>query len=338
MSTYRGSGVDIDAGNALARRLGPLAKSTLRPEVVSGIGGFAGVSALPAGLSDPLLVSSTDGVGTKLKVAFATGRHGSIGIDLVAMGVNDVLTVGAEPLLFLDYFATGTLDVAQAEQVIGGVVEGCRQAGCTLIGGETAEMPGMYPPGEYDLAGFSVGVVERRRLIDGTKCVAGDAVIALPSSGLHSNGYSLARRVLLEHHALDDRVPELDRSLADELLTPTKIYVAATRRLLGQASVHALAHITGGGLIDNPPRVVPAHLAFRLHERAWRVPAVMQLIAREGQVSPEEMRRTFNMGLGLLIVLPASEADAALSLLSDEGALCVGEIIPRQDEPVELVA
>jgi len=336
-TTYRDAGVDIDAGNLLARRLGPLARATMRPEVVSGIGGFAGLCALPAGLREPLLVSSTDGVGTKLKVAFATGKHGTIGIDLVAMGVNDVLTVGAEPLFFLDYFATGKLDVTQAEEVVAGVVEGCRQAGCTLIGGETAEMPGMYAPGEYDLAGFAVGVVERSRVIDGSRVRAGDAVVALPSSGLHSNGYSLARRVL-ERFRMDEVLPELGRPLGEELLRPTRIYVAAVRRLLAaHPEVRALAHITGGGLIDNPPRVVPRDLAFRLRTATWSVPPIMELIGRVGNVPEEELRRTFNMGLGLLIVLPAAEADAACGVLRDEEATIVGEIVPRTSDPVEFV-
>jgi len=336
VSSYREAGVDIDAGNELARRLGPLARGTLRPEILSGIGGFAGVCSLPAGLREPLLVSSTDGVGTKLRIAFATGQHGTIGIDLVAMGVNDVLTVGAEPLFFLDYFATGKLDVALAETVIAGVALGCRQAGCTLIGGETAEMPDMYPPGEYDLAGFAVGVVEKARLIDRTRAAAGDVVVGVPSSGLHSNGYSLARRVLLAGHRLDEQLPDLGRTLGEELLQPTRIYVAAVKRLLAEVDAHALAHITGGGLIDNPPRVIPKQLAFRLRTSSWQVPPVMERIAREGKVALEELRRTFNMGLGLLAVVPAAQADHAVRLLA-EGARIVGEIIPRTGEPVEFV-
>jgi phosphoribosylformylglycinamidine cyclo-ligase len=340
--TYRGAGVDIDAGNELARRLGPLAKGTLRPEVVSGIGGFAGLCRLPGHLeragARPLLVASTDGVGTKLKVAFATGRHNSVGIDLVAMGVNDILTVGAEPLFFLDYFATGKLDVAQAECVIAGIVEGCRQAGCTLLGGETAEMPGMYGDGEYDLAGFAVGVVAEQELCDGSRVSAGDRVLAFPSSGLHSNGYSLARKVLLREGVdLQAPHPALGRSLADELLTPTTIYVRAVARLRRAAEVRALAHITGGGLIDNPPRVIPEALAFRLERSRWRVPAVMALIAREGGVPDAEMLRTFNMGLGLLAVVPAAAAGAALAACAEDGLLEVGEIVRRTGEPVELV-
>jgi len=257
----------------------------------------------------------------------------------VAMGVNDVLTVGAEPLFFLDYFATGRLDVEQAEGVVAGIVEGCRQAGCTLLGGETAEMPGMYPEGEYDLAGFAVGVVDRARLIDGSRVEAGDAVIGLPSTGLHSNGYSLARRVLLEGCSdLDAVVPELGRSLADELLEPTKIYVAAARRLLAEVEVRAMAHITGGGLIENPPRVIPEELAFRLHTDRWAVPRVMQLIAKLGQIGETEMRRTFNMGIGLLLVVPAEQAARACGLLAGEEAILIGEIVRRSGEAVEFVA
>jgi phosphoribosylformylglycinamidine cyclo-ligase len=350
--SYRDAGVDIEAGNLLAKRLGPLARGTLRPEILSGIGGFAGVCRLPSGLREPLLVSSTDGVGTKLKVAFATGRHGSVGIDLVAMGVNDVLTVGADPLFFLDYFATGKLDVELAEEVVSGVVEGCKQAGCALIGGETAEMPDMYPAGEYDLAGFAVGAVEREKLIDGKRCAAGDVVIGLPSTGLHSNGYSLARRVLLARHRLDEVLPDVGRSLADELLEPTRIYVKPVLRLLEKVEVRALAHITGGGLIDNPPRVVPEGLAFRFQPALWTVPPIMQRIAKEGAVPELEMRRTFNMGLGLLVIVPSASADAALELLVDEGGpppgtqssdplgrgpRRVGELVSRRLDPVEFV-
>jgi phosphoribosylformylglycinamidine cyclo-ligase len=337
MVLYKDSGVDIDAGNEFARRLGPLARATMRPEILSGIGGFAGVARLPSGLREPLLVSSTDGVGTKLKVAFAAGRHGTVGIDLVAMGVNDVLTVGAEPLLFLDYFATGRLDTQVAESVVCGIVDGCRQAGCTLIGGETAEMPDMYPPGEYDLAGFAVGVVERERLVDGSRAAAGDAVIGLPSSGLHSNGYSLARKVLLANHPLDEVLPDLGITLGEELLAPTAIYVKPVLRLLKYVEVHALAHITGGGLVDNPPRAIPPNLAFRLRTSRWAVPPIMERIAAEGGVPDLEMRRTFNMGLGMLAVVPAVSAGLALETLGIAGACVVGTLVGRRDEAVEFV-
>jgi phosphoribosylformylglycinamidine cyclo-ligase len=336
MASYKDAGVDIEAGNGFAKRLVPLARATLRPEILSGIGGFAAVSRLPSGLREPLIVSSTDGVGTKLKVAFATGRHGTIGIDLVAMCVNDVITAGAEPLFLLDYFATSELNAETAETVVSGIAEGCRQAGCALIGGETAEMPGMYPPGEYDLAGFSVGVVERDRLIDGSRAVAGDMVLGIPSSGLHSNGYSLAR-CALGGHRFDDILPDIGRTLGEELLEPTRIYVDPVKRLLGGVDVLALAHITGGGLIDNPPRVVPGDLAFRLYTSSWSVPAIMSRIAFEGKVEPMEMMRTFNMGLGMLVVVSASDADKASRMLAPEGAHLVGELVPRRHEPVELV-
>lgn len=337
--TYREAGVDIAAGNWLAKRLKQLAKSTLRAEVVSGIGGFAGISAIPPGLNDPLLVSGTDGVGTKLKIAFATGKHETVGIDLVAMCVNDILTVGAEPLFFLDYFAAGKLQPDLAEAVVSGVVRGCQQAGCALIGGETAEMPGMYPEGEYELVGFAVGVVERDQVIDGKRVQQGDKVIGLPSSGLHSNGYSLARKVLLvDSRTLETVPPEIGRSLGDELLEPTRIYAPEIKCLQGAAvQINALSHITGGGLVDNPPRSIAEDLAFKLETKTWQVPKVMELIARQGRVSLDEMRRTFNMGLGLLIVVPEGAADKALEVLGSENARLVGEIVPRKDHAVEFV-
>lgn len=316
-----------------------MARSTHRPEIISGIGGFAGIASLPLGLKQPLLVSSTDGVGTKLKIAFATGMHRTVGIDLVAMSVNDILTVGAEPLFFLDYFATGKLAVDQAEAVIAGIVEGCNQAGCTLLGGETAEMPDMYPPGEYDLAGFAVGVVDKSRLIDGSKAKAGDVVIGLPSTGLHSNGYSLVRKVLQPYFSnWTEVIPSLGRSLAEELLEPTRIYVKPVLELLRSREVHALAHITGGGLVENPPRVVPNQLAFRLHCSTWKVPPIMDLIAQLGSIDQIEMRRTFNMGIGMLIVVPPDQATEAVELLKDEKAVVIGEIILRQQAPVEFVS
>ena len=276
------------------------------------VGGFAAACRLPPGLEDPRLVFACDGVGTKIKVAAAAGRHSSIGIDLVAMCVNDILCTGAEPIAFLDYFATSTLDVDVAEEVVAGIVEGCRQAGCELVGGETAEMPSMYAPGDYELAGFAVGVVERSRQFETDKIQAGDAVIGLPSSGLHSNGFSLARQVLtpegVELEAVD---ADLGRSLADELLVPTKIYVDAMKRLREAVEVLGVAHITGGGLIDNPPRITSSELAWRLDTRCWSTPTVMRLIAERGQVGATEMRRTFNMGLGLLAVV--RDADSASS-------------------------
>jgi phosphoribosylformylglycinamidine cyclo-ligase len=319
--TYRAAGVDIDAGDELVERIKPHVKRTFRPEVIGDLGGFGGLFSVPRGYRDPVLVSGTDGVGTKLKVAFATGRHDTIGIDLVAMCVNDVAVSGAEPLFFLDYFASGKLDVAVGEAVIRGVADGCRQAGCALIGGETAELPGMYSDGEYDLAGFAVGIVERDKIIDGKRIVPGDVVIGVASSGLHSNGYSLARRVL----ALPDD--------AELLLEPTRIYVKAIRAALAAADVKGLAHITGGGLVENPPRVLSAGQVMRLDEKQWPTPRVFEKIAAAG-VARAEMRRTFNCGLGLVAVVAASEAERARAAFESAGerAFVVGEIVRGDGE------
>ncbi len=347
--TYKEAGVDIDAGEALVARIRPFARLATRPEVVGGLGGFAGLCGIPGRYKSPLLVSGTDGVGTKLKTAFATGRHDTVGIDLVAMSVNDVAVTGAEPLFFLDYFGTGKLDVDVGVAVIAGIAEGCRQAGCALLGGETAELPGLYAPGEYDLAGFAVGVVERSEVKDGRDLAAGDLLIGLASSGLHSNGHSLARKAVLERLGLgwNDRPALLDgASVADELLRPTRIYVRALLAL-SQAGVawRGAAHITGGGLVDNPPRFVPegAGLALRLREGSWPVPGIFRLIADAG-VEHAEMRRTFNLGLGMVIAVPASEVPAALAALESrssdaagERAFVVGEVIPRADAEVEFV-
>jgi phosphoribosylformylglycinamidine cyclo-ligase len=321
--TYKDAGVDIDAGGRLVDRIRPLAAAASRPENLAGIGGFAGVCGIPGRYRDPVLVSGTDGVGTKLKSAFATGRHDTVGIDLVAMSVNDVAVTGAEPLFFLDYFATARLDVDVAEQVVRGMAEACREAGCALLGGETAELPGLYQEGEYDLAGFCVGVAERSDLRDGRDIEAGDLVIGLPSSGLHSNGHSLARKMLLEVLGLgyDDRPPELGgASVADELLRPTRLYPRPLAAL-GQAGVRykGAAHVTGGGLVENPPRMLPsAELAIELDPRAWQVPPVFSLIASAG-VDPEEMRRTFNLGLGMVVAVAARDADRAIAALSAAG-------------------
>jgi len=333
--TYKDAGVDIDAGNALVDRIKPLAKSTGRAEVLGGIGGFAALCRIPAGYREPILVSGTDGVGTKLRLAFEWGRHDTIGIDLVAMCVNDVIVTGAEPLFFLDYFATGALDVETAAAVIGGIAEGCRQAGCALVGGETAELPGLYRGGDYDLAGFCVGVVERDRIRPVRELAEGDVVIGLPSSGLHSNGHSLARKVVLEVLGLplDARPPALGgASVADELLRPTIIYAGAFAAM-NAAGVpwKAAAHITGGGLIENPPRIFApedAALAVELDPRAWEVPPIMQLVAEAG-VGAVEMRRTFNLGLGMTIVVPADAADGAVALLAGSRARVVGRLVPR---------
>lgn len=331
--TYKDAGVDIDAGNSLVERIRPLAKATMRPEILGGIGGFAALCELPARYKHPVLVSGTDGVGTKLKTAFATGKHGTIGIDLVAMCVNDVLVTGAEPLFFLDYFATGSLEVATAAEVIAGIAEGCKQAGCALVGGETAELPGLYHGKDYDLAGFCVGVVEKDQIRPFAELHAGDAVIGLPSAGLHSNGHSLARKVVLEHLGLafDATPPELGgQTVADALLAPTIIYAPAFAALRAAAVPwRAAAHITGGGLVENPPRIFKGdELAVELDPSTWEVPGIFRLIARAG-VAEHELRRTFNMGLGMTIVVPAVEAPGALRTLEPWGGRLVGELVPR---------
>ncbi len=331
--TYKDAGVDIDAGNALVDRIKPLAKSTMRPEVLGGIGGFAALCRIPTAYKEPILVSGTDGVGTKLKTAFAANRHDTIGIDLVAMCVNDVLVTGAEPLFFLDYFATGALSVDTAASVIAGIADGCRQAGCALVGGETAELPGLYHGSDYDLAGFCVGVVEKSQIRPTRDLVAGDVVIGLPSAGLHSNGHSLARKVVLETLALplDATPPELGGdSVADALLQPTIIYAPAFRQL-AEAGIawKAGAHITGGGLIENPPRIFADDLlAVELDRTTWDVPGIFKLIATAG-IAELEMDRTFNMGLGMLIVVPASDAARTVELLQGFAARVVGGLVPR---------
>jgi phosphoribosylformylglycinamidine cyclo-ligase len=319
--TYRDAGVDIDEGDRLVELIKPLAKPTLRPEVVAGIGGFGGLFALDvARWKEPVLVSGTDGVGTKLKVAFAAGRHETVGIDLVAMCVNDIAVVGAEPLFFLDYFATGKLRAEQGAEVVKGIAEGCRQAGCALIGGETAELPGFYGGGEYDLAGFAVGCVERSRIIDGRTVAPGDVVVGVASSGLHSNGYSLARKALLERHPLEWRPPELGgRTLADALLEPTRIYAKDVLALTAAAQVKALAHVTGGGLPGNVPRNLPDGTRAVLDSRRWPRAAIFDLVQREGEVPWGDMLLTFNMGLGLVAVVAQSQAAAAQAALAARG-------------------
>jgi phosphoribosylformylglycinamidine cyclo-ligase len=332
--TYKDAGVDIDAGDALVDRIVPLARATRRPEVLAGIGGFASLCAIPSKYREPILVSGTDGVGTKLKTAFATGRHRTIGIDLVAMCVNDVLVTGAEPLFFLDYFGTGRLAVDTAADVIAGIADGCRDAGCALVGGETAELPGLYHGDDYDLAGFCVGVVERDQIRPRTDLVAGDVVIGLPSSGLHSNGHSLARKVLLETLGLpfDARPDELGgASVADVLLEPTIIY-AAGFAALATAGVawKAAAHVTGGGLVDNPPRIFgdDTALAVELDPSTWDVPAVFRLIER-APVAPAEMRRTFNLGLGMVIAVAPDAVAAAVAALAAYAPRPVGRLVAR---------
>ena len=319
--TYQQAGVDLPGVHAFVQRIKGLAAKTRRPEVLGDIGGFAGLFALSSRYRDPVLVASTDGVGTKVKIAQQAGRHRSIGIDLVAMSANDVLVCGAEPLFFLDYLATGRLDQAVLEEILAGIAEGCCEAGCALLGGETAQMPDCYGPGEYDAAGFLVGVVERDRVVDGRTVVPGDAVLGLASSGLHSNGFSLARRALLERAAfgLDATPPPLTRPLADELLTPTRIYVRAIRHLLEAMPVKAMAHITGGGLVGNLPRVLPAGCRAALDSSAWAEPPIFGLIERAGRVPAEEMLRVFNLGIGFVVVVAEADAERALGLLSGAG-------------------
>ena len=324
------------------RRIAPLARSTHRPEVLGGLGGFAGFVRVPAGLTEPVLVSSTDGVGTKLKVAFLAGRHDTVGIDLVAMGVNDVLVHGAEPLFFLDYIATARLDPGLVETLVAGVAAGCRDAGCALVGGETAELPDLYAPGEYDLAGFAVGVVERARLVDGAAVRPGDVVLGLASSGLHANGFSLARRIVFDVLKLDVAAPfpETGRTVGEELLEPTRIYVKPVLALLRQLDIHAMAHITGGGITGNLPRVLPEGCRAVIHRSAWTVPRVFGVLAEAGHVAEAEMFRTFNMGIGYVLVLPRAQAEtlAAANLPGYPiDVFRVGEVV-RGERGVELCA
>jgi phosphoribosylformylglycinamidine cyclo-ligase len=326
--TYRDAGVDVDAGDLLVERIKPLVKRSMRPEVLAGIGGFGAMVELPLErYRRPVLVSGTDGVGTKLRLAIETSRHDTIGIDLVAMCANDVVVQGAEPLFFLDYYATGHLNVDVAASVIGGIVEGCVQAGAALVGGETAEMPGIYQGEDYDLAGFCVGVVEKEAIIDGSRVGAGDAVIGLMSSGPHSNGYSLIRKLIAVAGATAS-TQLAGRSLFEQLLTPTRIYVKPLLQLMSALPVHALAHITGGGLTDNIPRVVRDGLEVVLQRRCWPQQPVFDWLARTGAMADAEMHRTFNCGIGMVVIVAAERAAEALSLLqrSGEHALLIGEV------------
>ena len=335
--SYRDAGVDIEAGNEAVRRIKALVASTRRPEQISDIGGFAGMIGIPPGFERPVLVSCADGVGTKLLVAFAMDRHDTVGIDLVAMNVNDLLVTGAHPLFVLDYIACGTLQPQQVEALVRGVVEGCRQSGCALLGGETAELPGMYPKGHYDLAAFAVGVVEREATLGPARVREGDAVLALPSSGLHSNGYSLARKALLDPDhgglSLRDPLPEgRAQTVGEALLTPTRIYARAFSTLgaLPGTPLRAAAHITGGGLIDNPPRVLPEGLGIELSLAEVPRPAIFDAIEAQG-VSPEQMRHTFNCGVGMLLIVDAAATDAVQDALRtiDEPSYRVGRVIAR---------
>ncbi len=336
--TYRAAGVDIDAGDEVVERIKPLVKRTYRPEVMAGLGGFGALFELAGRYREPVLVSGTDGVGTKLKLAQQLNRHDTIGIDLVAMCVNDVLVQGAESLFFLDYFATGKLDIETTVAVVGGIAKGCELAGCALIGGETAEMPDMYPAGEYDLAGFAVGAVEKANLIDGSKVQAGDAIVGIASSGAHSNGYSLIRKIV----ALAGSPFDLDLGgvkLGDALLAPTAIYVQPILKLLSQQAVHGMAHITGGGLKENIIRVVPDDLGIALDSASWRLPPLFEWLKREGNVARDEMFRTFNCGIGYTLIVAKDAADSTIAALAKLGlnAVTIGEIVSaRGDERVHI--
>jgi phosphoribosylformylglycinamidine cyclo-ligase len=342
ISTYKEAGVDIDKAEAFIQKLRPLVKSTYRTGVLGELGAFAGLFHLGADrYRDPVLVSSTDGVGTKIKIAILLGRHDTIGIDLVAMGVNDIVTHGATPLFFLDYLAMGTLDLTVATQIVEGIAVGCRQARCSLIGGETAEMPGLYQPGDYDLAGFVVGVVERDQIIDGSDIAVGHKLIGLASSGLHANGYSLVRRVFLERRGfqLDQDFPELGGSLGDELLKPTRIYVDTVLNLRRDFPLSGVCHITGGGLTDNLPRILPKTCRAVIHRQSWPVPPIFHLLRTLGNIPEGEMLRTFNNGIGLALVVAEDQVSDILLRLQalNEQAFVIGEITARKEDEPPLV-
>ena len=337
--SYRDAGVDIDAGDALVDAIKPFAKRTMREGVLGGIGGFGALFEIGRKYRDPVLVSGTDGVGTKLRLAFELNRHDTVGIDLVAMSVNDILVQGAEPLFFLDYFACGKLDVATASRVVKGIAAGCEQAGCALIGGETAEMPGMYPEGEYDLAGFAVGAVEKSEIIDGRKIVPGDVVLGLASSGIHSNGYSLVRRII--EMVKPDLNADFDgRTLADALMAPTRIYVKPLLSLMASVEVKGMAHITGGGLVENIPRILQEHLTAVLKKEAWTMPPLFSWLQKHGNVASEEMHRVFNCGIGMAVIVSRKQAEQAMAHLRAAGETVyrIGEIRQRTgDEPQTIV-
>lgn len=337
--SYRDAGVDIDAGDALVDAIKPFAKRTMREGVLGGIGGFGALFEIGRKYREPVLVSGTDGVGTKLRLAFELNRHDTVGIDLVAMSVNDILVQGAEPLFFLDYFACGKLDVATASRVVKGIAVGCEQAGCALIGGETAEMPGMYPEGEYDLAGFAVGAVEKSEIIDGRKIVPGDVVLGLASSGIHSNGYSLVRRII--EMVKPDLNADFDgRTLADALMAPTRIYVKPLLSLMASVEVKGMAHITGGGLVENIPRILQEHLTAVLKKEAWTMPPLFSWLQKHGNVASEEMHRVFNCGIGMAVIVSREQAEQAMAHLRAAGETVyrIGEIRQRTgDEPQTIV-
>lgn len=338
--SYKDAGVDIDAGNELVNRIKSVAQRTRRPEVLGGLGGFGALCELPPGYQQPVLVTGTDGVGTKLRLAMQLQQHNTIGIDLVAMCVNDLIVGGAEPLMFLDYYATGKLDVDTAAQVVEGIGAGCEQAGCALVGGETAEMPGMYEGEDYDLAGFCVGVVEKSKILDGQKVKAGDVLIGLTSSGPHSNGYSLIRKIL-EVSGADLKQQLGDATLAEALMAPTRIYVKPLLKLLAEQPVHAMAHITGGGLLENVPRVLPQGYQAVIDCSRWQLPDIFAWLQEQGNVADEEMYRTFNCGIGMVVCVPAESSKSALELLRNAGetAFIIGHIeaTPGADDEPEVI-
>ena len=337
--SYRDAGVDIDAGDDLVDRIKPLAKKTMREGVLAGIGGFGALFEVPKRYKEPVLVAGTDGVGTKLRLAFEWNRHDTIGQDLVAMSVNDILVQGAEPLFFLDYFACGKLTVDTAATVVGGIAKGCELSGCALIGGETAEMPGMYPPGEYDLAGFAVGAVEKSKIITGNTIVPGDVVLAIGSSGAHSNGYSLVRKIIERAGAK----PSDDlggRPLGDVVMAPTEIYVKPLLKLISEINIKGMAHITGGGLVDNVPRVLPENTQAVLHRDSWQMPQLFRWMQMKGGVADAEMVRVFNCGIGMVVIVSPDQADAAIKSLTAQGlkSWVVGEVVERpKDAPQTIV-
>lgn len=336
--SYKDAGVDIDAGNALVENIKGAVKRTTRPEVMGGLGGFGSVCQLPTGYKEPVLVAGTDGVGTKLRLAIDLNKHDSVGIDLVAMCVNDLIVQGAEPLFFLDYYATAKLDVDVASSVVEGIAEGCVQAGCALVGGETAEMPGMYHAGDYDIAGFCVGVAEKSRLLDGSSVQAGDQLIALGSTGAHSNGYSLIRKVL-EVNNTDTNEDLAGKPLAEHLLAPTKIYVKSVLELLKEVDVHALSHITGGGFWENIPRVLPESAQAVINESSWEWPVIFNWLQEKGNITHHEMYRTFNCGVGMIIAVPADQVEKSIEILSAHGekAWHIGEIKPMADGEEQVI-
>ena len=337
--SYKDAGVDINAGNALVERIKPEVKRTTRAEVIGGLGGFGALCAIPSKYKEPILVSGTDGVGTKLRLAIDLKKHDTIGIDLVAMCVNDLVVQGAEPLFFLDYYATGKLDVDVATDVVKGIADGCVQSGCALVGGETAEMPGMYHVGDYDLAGFCIGVVEKSEIIDGSRVKNGDALIALGSSGPHSNGYSLVRKVI-DVAGVNPATELLDnKPLSEHVLAPTKIYVKSVLALIKQADVHAIAHLTGGGFWENIPRVLPKNTKAVIDEKSWKWPSVFNWLQEKGNIDTYEMYRTFNCGVGMVIALPQEQVETALAILKQAGenAWLIGHIEHAEDDAEQVV-